>query len=805
MERPLLILLAALASGIVAAALPGWFVPPWLLPLTAACCLASLVARRQALLVASLAILCLVWGNLALQPLIKPVFPQNHLARLHLPEPVVLTAVVDRRPEIGERGSRLYLEAESVREGGRSLPVTGRLLLYVGDGRTTVSTGDRIRVRTRLRQPRPFGIPGEYDLQRRLALQGVYLTGFVATAGEVQLLQPGAAHPFQRRIDLLAGRLGDFIQRSVAPPDAGVLRALLIGDRGAAGRQVEELYARTGVNHILSISGFHVGIIALFLHQLLWLVARRSETLLLFANLRRILLLMTVPVLVFYLLLSGAAPATTRSVLMIGACCVGLLAERALDPLNLLALAALAILAVTPQALFDLSFQLSFLALWGILLFTPLLMRPFSWMRKGVAYRSLQFCMVSVAAIAATMVPVAYHFHRVTLIGVASNIVVVPLVGYGAVLLGFTALAAVAWFPSLASLLLQLAAMLVHWSGVALLWLDRLPGLPPLTPTPLELATAVAVMVAFTVFRRKGPRLLATALAAVILVSARSGGDEGDGRLRITFFSVGQGESTLIRFPDRTTMLVDGGGSLREGGMDVGERLLAPALWTLGVKRIDYLVLSHPHPDHLRGLRFVAANFPVGEFWESGLPHEMPDYRELRQILAARGVPVRTIRAGTTPFRVGGALVEPLAPLGSSRNAAPAAPLVGEINDESLVFRLSLDRFAILFTGDSGFVTEARLLRRPELLACTVLKVAHHGSRYSSSIPFIKAAHPRFALISAGYNNSFHLPSAVTLADLQKLGADVYRTDLDGTIELDMDRQSGRMTVRKLTRMIDSP
>ncbi|MBI5657166.1 MAG: DNA internalization-related competence protein ComEC/Rec2, partial [Geobacter sp.] len=161
--------------------------------------------------------------------------------------------------------------------------------------------------------------------------------------------------------------------------------------------------------------------------------------------------------------------------------------------------------------------------------------------------------------------------------------------------------------------------------------------------------------------------------------------------------------------------------------------------------------------------------------------------------------------AGTPPFRVGGALVEPLAPLVTFRDAALAAPLDGEINDESLVFRLSLDRFAILFTGDSGFVTEARLLRDPRRLACTVLKAAHHGSRYSSSIPFIKAAHPRFALISAGYNNSFHLPSAITLADLQKLGAAVYRTDLDGTIELDVDRQSGGVAVRKLTRMIDSP
>ena len=186
------------------------------------------------------------------------------------------------------------------------------------------------------------------------------------------------------------------------------------------------------------------------------------------------------------------------------------------------------------------------------------------------------------------------------------------------------------------------------------------------------------------------------------------------GKLSITMFSIGQGESTLITFPDGKRMLVDGGGSAREGGPDVGERLLAPALWRLGVKRIDFMVLTHPHPDHLQGLTFVAAHFRVGEFWEGGSSVESADYRNLKRILAEKQVPVRRLDSSVGPIAVGGAVIEPLAPF--VRHSHKLSDEYADINEESLVFRLVSGRFAVLFTGDAGHVTEELLLARPELL-----------------------------------------------------------------------------------------
>ena len=231
--------------------------------------------------------------------------------------------------------------------------------------------------------------------------------------------------------------------------------------------------------------------------------------------------------------------------------------------------------------------------------------------------------------------------------------------------------------------------------------------------------------------------------------------------------------------------------------MDVGERLLAPALWELGVRRLDFVVLTHPHPDHLQGLRYIVANFPVGEFWESGFRYDSRDYAELKRLIAERHIPVREVNAATSPREIAGCRIEPLAPFmpeGGSR--------IGDFegaNEESVAFRLVQGDCALLFTGDMGRTTEERLVASaPEKLRCTILKVGHHGSRYSSSPGFLDAAGPRFAVISAGFNNSFHLPAHQTLNSLKQRRVHVYRTDLDGTVEATVGNGGKNVTLRCL-------
>lgn len=788
MERPLLFPLLAFIGGLVTAGIADVsFSALFLLPMLAVSLIAAFFARGP-LFHTSLFILVFLLGNLSLQPHLDPDLPPFHVANLDSRESIVMEGIVVSRPEVTDKGCRLLVQSERLVEGDSGMPLTGKLLLFIDGGVDDILTGDRVRCRTRVKIPRNYGIPGEFDYPRYLAYRDIFATGFVATGDDIILIRRGVAYPLQRRIDAIARELGRFMDTVVFPPENGILKALLLGERGGVSKELEDAYTRSGVNHILSISGFHVGIIALFLFHLLFMITRCSEFLMLHLNLRRTLLLFTLPVLVFYLFLSGTASATARSVLTIAVYVIALALQRETDPLNSLLLAALVILGIHPPSIFDLSFQLSFLAIWGILVLAPLFNSPFAGKVGGVAEKWLLFFFVSVAATLVTLIPVAYYFHRVSFTGLVSNFIIVPLMGYGAVVLGFSALPFIYLAPFLARLFILGAAFLVKVSNWFILQLARIPVGNFVNPDRIDLflffsALAVFTFVPLRRLRYGGSMLLTVALAVHLFCLP----DPDAGKVRISFLSVGQGDATLIRFPGGETMLVDGGGNARGGASDVGERLVAPALWKMGISTIDYLVLTHPHPDHCQGLAFVAKNFRIREFWEGNDGGEYPEYTALKEILALRNVKTRTINGDSQPFIIAGVRIEPLAPQHQVTDRGGSSP--GDVNDSSLVFRLAAGSTSVLFTGDIGAVTESELLRRHAVVQCTVLKVAHHGSRFSSSLPFLKAAAPRYAVISAGYGNSFHLPAPETIANLVRNGITVFRTDLDGTIEMECEPQ----------------
>jgi competence protein ComEC len=773
LERPLLIPLASLVAGLCSADLTGSTPPPWALAaLLATTLLASLVKARLPFLT-SVSLLFFVWGALSLKPFFAP---EENLTKYLSERPVLIEGCLDERPEpLASGGSRLFLRVERLyREEGET-PVSGRLLVNVKQGRARFFTGDRVLLSSKLRQPRNYGLPGEIDYVRRLAYRSVFATAFVKDADELVLLRAGSG--WHRQVDRLALRLGEFVTAQAPGVEGGVLKALLLGDKGDVPEQLNDAYALSGVNHILSISGFHVGIIFLCVFQLLLLLARRSEFLALHLNLRKTLLLAALPVVVFYLFLSGTAPATVRSVLMIAAFMLALQLKRELDPVNTVILAACAILFASPETLFDVSFQLSFLAIWGLVVLAPPLAAPCRRLWGPLRWLLLLVA-ASAAAILATLVPVAYYFHRVAFVGLVANLAVVPLMGYGAVVAGFASLPLSFLAPAPAAGLLHLAAYLVRLSDRAILFLSRAPVWNGYAPDRVDLLLATLILCGATFPKTKPLRLmLALFLASVLALRAVPTGSGEPGSLDLFFLSVGQGDATLVRLPEGKWLMVDGGGRAGDNEERIGERLLVPALNRLGVRRIDYLVLSHEHPDHLQGVLYLAECYDIGEFWESGVASGSPEYLRLKWVLATRGIPSRRLDPARPRFAVAGAVVEPLWP----ELSAPAD--AEDANDNSLVFRLVSGKSSVLFTGDLGERSEEELLSLRPVPKATILKVGHHGSRYGSSDPFLKAVSPEVAVISAGYRNPFRLPAPDTVARLQAHGIRVYRTDLEGTVE----------------------
>lgn len=799
-EHPLLIPFASLSAGLALSDFTGFLLPFSAVIAALSCLLLSCLVRNRYVFNICTGIFFLITGLYALTPWMAPEPSSASVLQYAGRKPVIVEGIVVSRPvattnQNGLSGS-FVLEAKAVIRERISYPATGKLQIYISDEEALFCRGDRVRLSTRIIVPHQLGLPGEFDYPRFLALRGIVATGRVGRSDDIVLIRGGEIDSLQRRADLAAGRLGNFI-RSVISDNrvSSIVTALLIGDQKRIPADLNDAYTRAGVNHILSISGFHIGIIALFIVQITLLIATRFESAALFLNLRRVALLVALPAMIIYLLLTGTAPATTRSVIMLAVFVAALYVERESNPFNVLLLSAMLLVAVNPPTLFDISFQLSFLALWGITLFVPPLIDRFGAISQEWQRMMLQFTLTSIAAIAATAVPVLFCFNQASLNGIFTNFIIVPLLGYGAVLAGFCALPFVYVFPQAAQALLWLTAKIVTLSNWLILKFASIPVIAYHGITYLDMLLMLAVMTVLTFVKAtRIKHALSAVLPAAAVVMHLSAPMQADGRLHVTMLSVGQGESILIRFPDGGNVLVDGGGYLNDNGRDFGERLLVPALHKLGVRRIDRMVMTHSHPDHIGGLPFAAKTFPVGEFMEPSIGGFGRQYQQLRDHLASRQTPVRRLAAGDS-FRLSeGVTMTVHSPPKAAPKHIELSQNDMELNEASLVFSITYGQVRILFTADAGFSAEQRMLNAKMDLKSTILKVGHHGSRYSTSQNFLEKVRPQAALISAGQDNSFGLPAADTIEQLEKTGIRTYRTDKDGTIELVSDGTTWNIT-----------
>jgi competence protein ComEC len=795
---PLLLPLSLFIAGIAAAGSGGLFLPHVLLPVSLFTPLPFLFIRSRPLFTASLCLTLFVVGNLLIQPILQENPETTRFLEDNVARHLLIEGVIVKRPEARKGGYRIVLKPERITQAlpsGGTLKTDGLLLVRIGTGGGSFASGDRISFQAKLKIPRNFGTPGEFDMERFCHLKGIVASAYIRSDADTRTLGQAAGFGFRRHFDRTAAEIGSFIMARLPGAEGGIVKALLIGDTADIPQQLKDQYSRSGVNHILSISGFHIGIIALALLQIWFAISRLFPPLLLNLNFRRCALLVSIPLVVYYMFLSGAAPATERSVIMLCLLAAGLLIEREPDPVNSLALAAFALLLLNPANLYNISFQFSFLALWGLTVVTPLLLAICRVKTSGWRYNLMLFAAASTAAVTVTLLPAAYYFQQASLTGIISNFFIVPLLGYGAVVTGFAALPFIWLFPPLAGQLFYLAGILTKVANHLIALLAEIPVLPVFIPSKMEIALLLAVMLLLTVVRSipvKSAAFLTVPLSLLLLQQMPAA--ENNIALRIDFLSVGQGESTLIRFADGESMLIDGGGTFHESGWDVGRHLLLPALRRMGIKRIDYLVLTHDHPDHLQGVKSVAETLPVGEFWESGL-NSGAEYRQLKDILARRGVPVKIVNSTTTSKAIADTQIRCLYPLGGDISASNA-------NENSLTLRLDSGGFSALFTGDIGFAAEAELLQSRVNLQATLLKVPHHGSRYSTGPDFLDAVSPQIATISAGYNNSFGLPAAETVAQLAAKKIAIYRTDRDGTITVKLAKNAAKPVISVFKRQI---
>lgn len=799
--HPALLPLASFILGIAAAGSYGLTVPeagfnPALLLFLPLLFLKSPAIFR----LASITILFII-GNLMIQPGLKTDLKLKSLIDSEKDQQFVISGVITDRPVKDDNGLRLVVKVNSLQKQEETpIPFRGMLAVRVSDPASgTVYSGDTVSFTSKLKTPRNYGTPGEFDAENYYKLKKIAATGFVNSNQTFIVTGFDSNYRLANYFDKTAERIANFIKLHIHGVNGAVLSALLVGDASGIPTTLKDAYSRTGVNHILSISGFHIGIIALALYQFWSTLLRLFPATLLYINLKKTASLASIPAIAYYMFLSGAAPATARSVIMIFFIISALLIERETDHTGSIAIAAALLLAINPANLYDISFQLSFLAIWGLTVITPLL-SDYEPLKKWKAMESVSlFAAASTAAVLVTLIPVALYFQQISVTGIISNFLIVPLLGYGAVITGGIAVILIPVYEPLAVFALAIAASLTDWSNRLIELLDKIPLLPAFIPGKTDILILLLTLLAITVMRKRTYQLcallVAPSLIAALHIIPPDTAYEG---LRVDFISVGQGEATLLRLPDRKSILIDGGGSLFDNSRDVGRQLLLPALRHAGVRKIDIMILTHSHPDHIKGLLTVAAALPVGEFWETGR-NSGSDYSRLVDQLKNKSTSCRILNSDSPQLEISGLKINCLAPFTGN----DGKDWLGDQNELSMVLKLTYEGRRLLFTGDIGIPTELALIRRKADLKTDILKVPHHGSGYSSTPEFINAAKPEYAVISAGFGNSFGLPADETVARIRNCGATIYRTDLDGTVSFFIPARSGKPSVKTAIRQIN--
>ncbi len=814
-RRPLVPLTLAFLLGIVAA---EWWAPPLVLPALAGTGLTAAVAlllRRGAAREA--------WGALLgvfallgiLHQGVAQRVPPNSITRLPeaaLAQFVVVDGVVagppERLPPVGQRPGarlRLLLDVTALRAPEGWVPAVGRIRITVYEPRGQFRYGDRVRGPLRLRQPRGYLNPGAFDPARFLRAQGITLEGWVTTDAVLERIPEQGGLGVLGAVYALRERLLAAIDRVYPQPAAGLLKAVLLGDRSDIPDAVNDAFLQSGTYHILAISGLNVSVVAgslYFLLKLLRVPLRVRAGLCMVA-------------ITGYAALAGGGASVVRAAVMADVFFLAVLVDREADLLNTLAVAALGLALWNPSVINDVGFLLTFAATLGIVLIVERFLTPVAgpWADprpsitnppsglKGVPRRASRWALeavaITLAATVATLPILAFYFNRLSLVGVVANLPIVPL-SSAITATGTAAAAFLALIPQGLPPLNWLNEVLIAWLLRLAEGFAAVPyaSVRLYTPT-LPMIACYYVGVASLVVWRQGdpwPRRAAKWIAAgaaatlVLLVAIKllpAGPATG---FRATVLDVGQGDGIVVELPGRRVMVVDAGG-VWDDAFDVGERVVAPYLWWRWIGRIDVLVITHPHPDHANGTRALLRNFSVGEVWEPGVPSGLPAAGWVAEWTATHGIPRHTVRAGFPLRRWGDVAVEVLHPPARALLAGSPRGRASDTNSNSIVLRLGVNGRSLLLAGDLEAEGEAAVLKGKLPLAAEALKVPHHGGRTSSTLEFLRSVRPKVAIVSAGYRNRFRHPHPEALERLRTVGARVFRTDVHGAVTIEVGEE----------------
>ena len=649
-----------------------------------------------------------------------------------------------------------------------------KVILYTKKGKETLKYGDKIELVGNFKLAQERRNPGGFDYRFYLKTKKIY--GIVTTKNTKKLKENNV-----NIISMIANKTANVIKNQskklLKNKEACLLIGLLIGDTDEIDEETKEDFRNSNLTHMLAVSGLHVSYVLLGVNYIITKVKIHKK-------LSKIIVMLLI---LFFILVTGATPSVLRAGTMTIYLIIGGIFYRRISVFSSLNLSLLVIIIMNPYCLFDVGLQLSYAGTIGIVYLYPII--------KEKIYNKANSILITISANIVIIPIMLYNFNTISLTFFISNLLAGPIIGI-IIILGFSIIIISLIFFPIANIFSKILNLLI------ILFLNTAKACANLpfskifiiTPTLKYIFLYYCLLVFIIIKERTQIRIniklrnkvIAILIILVIINPIKYFSNIKQSNLKIYFVDVGQGDSTCIVTPKNKVILIDGGGNSKDENYDIGKQTLLPYLLDKKINKIDYCIVSHFDSDHCGGLMYILKNLKVKNIIIGKQYEEYENYKEFIKIAKDKKINIRVVEAGEKITIEKNLYIDVLWPINREKMVIQNA-----INNNSLVFKLRYINFSMLFTGDIEEIAEKEILdnykENTELLKSTILKVAHHGSKTSSTKEFINIVKPKYAVIGVGKDNKFGHPSNVTIENLKTINTEIYRTDEMGEISINVN------------------
>jgi competence protein ComEC len=705
---------------------------------------------------------------------------------------VILSGTVKELPVYAEDKIKIILKSELIVSGKDTTAVTGDVSVTLRENifsktpeeKPVINAGDKLALKGKLTEPAGIRNPGEFDYRKYLMINEIHKLFDVNGYENVKIISSENLDFIHQKIIFPSKKFAlNNIEKYIKGDECAYLKGLVTGERNDISAEVKDAFINAGVMHLIAVSGLNVAYIILSLTLIL--------------SLFRVPLIPRVIIIIifllFYCVLTGSPSSIVRATIMGILILLSGIVQRKIEFYNIIGVSAAVILVYDSKQLFDAGFILSFSAVFSMVFIynyfdNTFLKRiteaefPFKKYITGI----LILFLTTLAAQIGTLPVTVNYFGKISLVSLISNSAVVPLANLS-LATGFFQIAAGIFSGTLSGIIAETNNALLYFQLEFIKWCASLKFASISAQRFSHSGIAVyyiSLIILFTAFTKE--KIIKRVIAVVMLICLYFLMNfEFSRNLKVTFLDIGQGDCALIETPDNKTILVDCGMISRK--YNSGERTIGPYLRRKGINKIDLIILTHLHADHIGGINYLLKNFETGKIITGGQKSESSFTDTMDSLILSKNIPQNVVRAGNKINEFKEIRLYFLFPVDQFVNK-DGITRDGNLNNGSVAFILKYRDFEIFFSGDVEQEAENFICNSYSgFLKTDVLKTAHHGSLTSSTIPFILKNKPSVAVISCGINNKFNHPSEIILDRLLKSGAEIHRTDKEGAVLIESD------------------